>query len=185
LTSTAEQPTFNHETGKITTREQYNLSYTEHWCHLDNISCSYANQTEPEIASAEEHVLGRHDAEFADLTGLGYIRSNTFDNQAFCYTSEITCKYTAHENFPGQSDKSTSSQTDALCHVGYCTLHGLELGLGRVYSPEHPIKEPNFKVASNLSYNIDIEQFDSCPELLVNVDIQFSEDGWDFESIGQ
>lgn len=183
LTTVAEQPTFDRQTGKVTTREQHNLTYTEHWCHLDNISVGYATHTEPEVDSGVTAVWDRHSEAFAELTGLGYITSRTFGNYDFCYASALTATYTAWEGFPGQYDRYASSQTDPLCHVGHCTLHGLELGLGRVYSPEHPIREPNYKVAANLSFNVDIEQFDNCADLLVNVNIQFSEDGWDFETV--
>jgi len=170
VTSTSEQPTFDRESLTVTTREQFNLSYTDHWCHLDNITCHYSSEVRPAIAAAEEYEWGRHDAEFADLTGLGYIRSRTFGNVDFGYASGLTCKYTAHENFPDQYNYETESYPDAMFHIGQCTLHGLELSLGTVYSPEHPIKEPNYKVTTNLTYNIDIEQFNNCPELLVTVD---------------
>jgi len=39
-------------------------------------------------------------------------------------------------------------------------------------------------LAADIFYHIDIDQFDNCPDLLVNLDIQFSEDGYDFESVG-
>jgi len=108
-TSTSEQPTFDRESGRVTTREQFNLSYTDHWCQLDNITCTYGSEVRPAIASAEEYEWGRHDAEFADLTGLGYIRSRDFGNVDFGYASGLICKYTAHENFPDQYNQTCTS----------------------------------------------------------------------------